>query len=59
MAAILSTAMMLLHTFDLVEPARRIEAAVAATLAAGIRGADLGGRAGTRQIGDAVLERLA
>ncbi len=58
MAAILSVAMMLRHSFAMAAEAARIEAAVAATLTAGVRGADLGGSAGTRQIGDAVLERL-
>ncbi len=58
MAAILSAAMMLRHSFDLEAPAARIEAAVAEVLRAGIRGADLGGSHGCRAIGDAVLARL-
>ena len=59
MATILSAAMMLRHSFGLEADAARVEAAVAAALAAGIRGADLGGSHGTRAIGDAVVERLA
>ena len=58
MATILSAAMLLRHSFGLEDQASRIEAAVAATLAAGIRGGDLGGSAGTREIGDAVVDRL-
>lgn len=58
MAAILSAAMMLRHSFGREAEAARIEAAVAQALADGVRGGDLGGRAGTTAIGDAVLERL-
>ena len=58
MATILSAAMLLRHSFGLEALAVRIEAAVAKALADGIRGGDLGGSAGTREIGDAVLARL-
>ena len=58
MATILSAAMMLRHSFGLEEQAARIEAAVAKALAQGVRGGDLGGSAGTREIGDAVLQAL-
>ena len=58
LATILSAAMLLRHSFGLEAPAARIEAAVAATLADGIKGGDLGGSAGTKEIGDAVLARL-
>jgi len=58
MATILSAAMLLRHSLGLEAEAARIEAAVAKTLADGIKGGDLGGTAGTREIGDAVLERL-
>ncbi|MFN4112874.1 MAG: 3-isopropylmalate dehydrogenase [Sphingomonadaceae bacterium] len=58
MAAILSAAMMLRHSFAREAEAARIEAAVACALADGVRGGDLGGSAGTRAIGDAVVERL-
>ncbi|MCJ2183769.1 3-isopropylmalate dehydrogenase [Novosphingobium sp. 1949] len=58
MATILSAAMMLRHSFGLEAEAVRIEDAVAAALADGIKGGDLGGEAGTQEIGDAVLARL-
>ena len=58
MAQILSAAMMLRHSFGLENEARRIEAAVEKALADGVLGRDLGGDAGTRAIGDAVLARL-
>ena len=57
-AAILSAAMMLRHSLGLPDAADRIEAAVAAALAAGHRTADLGGTAGTAAMGDAVLAAL-
>ncbi len=57
-AAILSAAMMLRHSFALEAEAARIEAAVALTLADGFYGADLGGNAGTAAIGQAVRDRL-
>ncbi len=57
-AAILSAAMMLRHSFGEELQAARIEAAVAKCLADGVRGFDLGGDLGTSVIGDAVLERL-
>lgn len=58
MAAILSVAMLLRHSFGREAEAARIEAAVARALADGVRGGDLGGNAGTRAIGDAVVNRL-
>ncbi|QDK33262.1 3-isopropylmalate dehydrogenase [Sphingomonas sp. IC081] len=58
MATILSAAMLLRHSLGLEAEAVRIEAAVAKTLADGIKGGDLGGSAGTREIGGAVLARL-
>lgn len=58
MATILSAAMLLRHSFGLEAEAARIEAAVAAALADGIKGGDLGGSAGTKEIGDAVVARL-
>ncbi|PZT86993.1 MAG: 3-isopropylmalate dehydrogenase [Citromicrobium sp.] len=57
-AAILSVAMMLRHSFGREDDADRVEKAVAGVLGAGIRGRDLGGDASTREIGDAVVERL-
>lgn len=58
MATILSAAMLLRHSLGLEDQAVRIETAVAGALAAGVKGGDLGGSAGTREIGDAVVERL-
>ena len=58
LAAILSLAMLLRHSLGLEAEAVRVEAAVAAALAAGVRSGDLGGSDGTRAIGDAVVERL-
>jgi len=58
MAAILSAAMMLRHSFGREADAARIETAVAGALADGVRGGDLGGSDGCEAIGDAVLARL-
>ena len=58
MAMILSLAMLLRHSLGRETDATRVEAAVAQALADGVKGADLGGSAGTREIGDAVLGRL-
>jgi 3-isopropylmalate dehydrogenase len=58
LATILSAAMMLRHSFGREAEAARIEVAVARALADGIKGADLGGSAGTGEIGDAVVARL-
>lgn len=58
MAMILSLAMLLRHSLGREEDAARIERAVARALEDGVLGGDLGGHAGTRDIGDAVLARL-
>ena len=58
MAMILSLAMLLRHSLGREADAVRVESAVAKTLADGVLGADLGGNAGTTEIGDAVLARL-
>jgi len=58
MATILSAAMMLRHSFGRESDAARIETAVAAALADGILGGDLGGHHGTAAIGEAVRARL-
>ncbi|RIV93404.1 3-isopropylmalate dehydrogenase [Aurantiacibacter xanthus] len=58
MAMILSLAMLLRHSLGLEEAAVRVEKAVSQALADGITGADLGGSAGTTEVGDAVLARL-
>ena len=56
---ILSAAMLLRHSLGLEAEARVVERAVSAAIRAGIRTADLGGTATTRQLADAVLDRLA
>lgn len=58
MAMILSLAMMLRHSFGREAEAARVEAAVARALADGVRGGDLGGSAGTAEIGEAIRARL-
>jgi 3-isopropylmalate dehydrogenase len=58
MATILSAAMMLRHSFGRDAEAARIENAVAAALADGFLGGDLGGSHGTAAIGEAVRARL-
>jgi len=58
LATILSAAMMLRYSLGMGAEADRIEAAVAAALAAGHRTADLGGQTSTSAMGDAVLAGL-
>jgi 3-isopropylmalate dehydrogenase len=58
LATILSAAMMLRYSLGMTAQADRIEAAVAAALAAGHRTADLGGDTATSTMGDAVLAAL-
>ncbi|HTN15129.1 MAG TPA: 3-isopropylmalate dehydrogenase [Sphingomonadaceae bacterium] len=58
MAMILSLAMLLRHSLGLEAQAVRVEAAVAKALADGVKGADLGGNAGTAEIGAAIVARL-
>src|SRR3954471_5647146 len=62
LATILSTAMMLRYTFNLEEPARRIEAAVKKVLAQGYRTADIHQtemrRVSTTEMGDAVIAAM-
>lgn len=57
-AMILSAAMMLRHSFGMEAEASRIEAAVAAVLSQGVLGHDLGGKASTTEIGDAIVAQL-
>ncbi|MFK7841671.1 MAG: 3-isopropylmalate dehydrogenase [Sphingorhabdus sp.] len=57
-AMILSAAMMLRHSFAMEAEASRIEAAVAAVLEQGVLGHDLGGKASTTEIGDAIVAQL-
>jgi 3-isopropylmalate dehydrogenase len=58
MATILSAAMLLRHSLGQAAAADRIETAVGKALEDGVLGRDLGGSAGTTEIGDAVLARL-
>ncbi len=58
MAMILSLAMLLRHSLGRENDAVRIERAVAKALEDGVLGGDLGGNAGTVEIGDAVLARM-
>ncbi|MCA3255092.1 MAG: 3-isopropylmalate dehydrogenase [Alphaproteobacteria bacterium] len=57
-ASVLSLAMALRYSFDRADLADRVEAAVSATLDAGVRTRDLGGSAGTAAMGAAILGRL-
>jgi len=58
LATILSAAMMLRYSLNMVPEADRIEAAVARALAEGARTADIGGTTTTSAMGDAVLSSL-
>jgi 3-isopropylmalate dehydrogenase len=58
LATILSAAMMLRYSLSLPAEADRIEKAVAAALASGVRTADIGGTTSTSAMGDAVLAAL-
>jgi 3-isopropylmalate dehydrogenase len=62
LATMLSVAMMLRYTFNLEQPARRVEAAVRKVLALGLRTADISGpgmkQVGTAEMGDAVVAAL-
>ena len=58
MAMFLSVAMMLRHGLDRTEDATRVESAVDAVLASGLRTADLGGDADTASVTSAVLAAL-
>ena len=55
---ILSTAMMLRHSFKLEEEAASIEKAVDTAITDGIRSADLGGTLTTRQLADEIIKRI-
>lgn len=55
---ILSTAMMLRHSFKLEAEAAAIEAAVDRSITEGARTADLGGRLTTRQMADEIIKNL-
>lgn len=57
-ASILSLAMALRYSLGAPEAADRVEAAVEAALDAGARTGDIGGKLGTREMGDAILAKL-
>jgi len=58
LGTILSAALLLRHSLNLPAEAAAVEAAVDAVLASGARGADLGGKLGSREMADAVLGQL-
>lgn len=55
---ILSSAMMLRHSFKLDAEAAAIEAAVDQAITEGVRSADLGGKLTTRQMADEIIKRI-
>jgi isocitrate/isopropylmalate dehydrogenase len=55
---ILSAAMLLRHSLDLTDEARRVEAAVDLAIRDGCRTRDLGGTLSTREMADAIVLRL-
>lgn len=57
-AMILSTAMMLQYSFNLPDEAKAVEEAVKNTIESGVRTKDIGGTAGTKEVGDRVAEEL-
>ena len=57
-AAILSTAMMLQYSLNLAAEAKIIEEAVRKSIDSGVRTGDIGGKASTREVGDAVVKEL-
>jgi isocitrate dehydrogenase (NAD+) len=56
--ALLLSAILMLRHMDLPDHADRVETALHATLAAGIRTPDIGGKAGTKEFARAVVERI-
>lgn len=58
LAMFLSAALMLRHGLDLADEAAAVESAVESALAGGLRTPDLGGKAGTAEATQAVLEHL-
>ncbi|KHN99652.1 Isocitrate/isopropylmalate dehydrogenase [Metarhizium album ARSEF 1941] len=59
LGTILSVAMMLRYSLRLPEEAKAVEAAVKAAIDAGLRTKDMGGNAGTKEVGDEVAKHLA
>ncbi|KAJ5167303.1 uncharacterized protein N7482_006084 [Penicillium canariense] len=57
-AAILSVAMMMQYSFGMIDEARIIEKAVSNVIEAGVRTGDIGGKATTVEVGDAIAAEL-
>ena len=57
-AAILSTAMMMLYSFNLPEEAKAIEEAVKVTIESGVSTKDIGGSNSTKEVGDRIAKEL-
>lgn len=57
-AAILSIAMMMQYSFNRMAEAKAIETAVRNVIEAGVRTGDIGGKATTAEVGDAVAAEL-
>lgn len=55
---ILCVALMFRFSFDMEAEAKQIEDAVRVVLDSGIRTPDLGGKAGTQEVGDAIVAEL-
>ncbi len=58
LGTILSAAMLLRHSLELVEEAQAVESAVSAAIEAGDRTVDLGGKLTTQAMGDSICARL-
>ena len=57
-AAILSTAMLLQYSLNLPEEAKAVEEAVKRTIDKGVITGDIGGKASTKEVGDATAKEL-
>jgi len=57
-AAILSIAMLLQYSLNLPKEAKAVEEAVRKTIENGVRTKDIGGKASTGEVGDAVAKEL-
>lgn len=57
-AAILSMAMLLRYSLNLPSEAKLVEEAVRKTIDSGVKTVDIGGKASTSQVGDAIAKEL-